>query len=120
VGDPDLFALIRESVFLPIGAAAERGRVRKEHKRYPLGLTIVEVKIMKKLKQINESFANVAPFLTIQEVATLLRCSNRTIARMLAQGRLRGSKITRSSGTAGRRLILRSELEQLVSAGIDD
>jgi excisionase family DNA binding protein len=58
--------------------------------------------------------------LSIDEVADLLRLKRRSITRMLQQGRLKSTKLTRSRGTAGRRLILRSSLEKLIQNGLDD
>jgi len=60
------------------------------------------------------------PLLSISEVQGLLHLTRRSVTRLLAEGRLRGPKITRSRGPGGRRLILRSSLEELVQAGLDE
>lgn len=64
--------------------------------------------------------AGLPPLLSISEVQALLHLKRRSVTRLLAEGRLRGPKITRSSGPAGRRLILRSSLEELIAAGMDE
>lgn len=58
--------------------------------------------------------------LSLSETAELLHLTRRSVTRLLAEGRLRGTKITRSRGPAGRRLILRSSVEALVQAGMDE
>ena len=64
--------------------------------------------------------SGLSPVLTIDEVASLLRLKRRSVTRMLQTGRLIGSKLTRSGGTAGRRLILRESVERLIAAGMDE
>jgi len=61
----------------------------------------------------------VPPLLTIDETAELLHLSRRRISAMLSEGRLRGSKITRSGGPGGRRLVLRSSIEALIVQGME-
>lgn len=63
--------------------------------------------------------SELSPLLTYDQVGALLHLSRRRIGQMLSQGRLRGPKITRSSGPGGRRLILRDSVETLIRAGMD-
>jgi hypothetical protein len=60
------------------------------------------------------------PLLTFAEVEQLLCLKRRSVARLVAQGRLVGPKLTRGSGTAGRRLILRESVERLIRDGMDE
>lgn len=58
--------------------------------------------------------------LTIDESADILHVKRRSISRYVAQGLLVATKLKRGSGTAGRRLILRSSVEALIAAGMDN
>ena len=50
--------------------------------------------------------------LSVSEAADLLRCSARSVRRMLSTGRLRASKL--ASGGSSRLLIARAEVERLL------
>jgi hypothetical protein len=69
--------------------------------------------------QTTSFLSDLAPLLSIGETASLLHLSRRRVSDLLSEGRLRGPKITRSRGPAGRRLILRESLEQLIADGMD-
>lgn len=60
------------------------------------------------------------PLMTFAQVGSLLHLSRRRVSALLSEGRLRGPKITRSAGPAGRRLILRDSVEALIRAGMDE
>ncbi|MBN1654386.1 MAG: helix-turn-helix domain-containing protein [Deltaproteobacteria bacterium] len=63
--------------------------------------------------------AEYRPLMTFDEVQQLLNLTRRSVARLVSEGRLRGPKITRGSGTSGRRLILRDSVERLIVDGMD-
>ena len=71
-------------------------------------------------QETSKILPGVPPLLSIDEVASLLRLKRRSVTRMLQQGRLKASKLTRGPGTAGRRLVLRSSVEALIQAGLDE
>jgi hypothetical protein len=60
------------------------------------------------------------PLLPIDAVADLLALKRRSINRLIREGRLTATKLTRSNGRAGRRLVLTSSVEALIVAGMDD
>ncbi len=69
--------------------------------------------------QSSNYLAELPPLLSIDRTAELLVVTRRTIARMIAEGRLRSTKLTRSSGPGGRRLVLRESVEELIELGMD-
>ena len=70
--------------------------------------------------EVTTALADLPPLLTIRQTANLLHLSPRRISEIVQDGRLVTTKITRSSGPAGRRLILRSSVERLIVDGMDD
>lgn len=52
--------------------------------------------------------------LTVDEAASELRCTTRHVRKLVAQGRLRGEKV--STGGSSRLLIPRREIERLLTA----
>jgi|WetSurMetagenome_2_1015567.scaffolds.fasta_scaffold27789_2 hypothetical protein len=58
-------------------------------------------------------------FMSLERVASITDLSVRSVSEYCRKGVLASTKPGRSTGTAGRRLVLRSSLEEFLAAGMD-